>query len=153
MWLLKRIHAYAGLLTFVNLAVYGVVGLSVTFLRESEPSAPVVSYQNFSLEPNLTDRQVAQLVRSQLNLSLATLLNNAAIEDYADNNCISISTMPTAATRSPFLKIRAGFGSKRFATALGSTSMLSTDEPLRSMRRIGECNSGQIITSSPCGVC
>ncbi len=49
MWLLKRVHAYAGLLTFVNLAVYGVVGLSVTFLRESAPSAPVVRYQNFSL--------------------------------------------------------------------------------------------------------
>jgi hypothetical protein len=80
MGLLKRVHAYAGLLTFANLAVYGVVGLSVTFLRESAPSAPVISYQNFSLEPNLTDRQVAERVRSQLNLSLATPLNNAAIE-------------------------------------------------------------------------
>jgi len=86
MWLLKRVHAYAGLLTFANLAVYGVVGLSVTFLRESEPSPPVVSYQNFSLEPNLTDRQVAERVRSQLNLSLATPLNNAAIERDAANN-------------------------------------------------------------------
>jgi hypothetical protein len=86
MWLLKRVHAYAGLLTFVNLAVYGVVGLSVTFLRESQPSAPVVSYQNFSLEPNLTDRQLAQRVRSRLNLSLATPLNNAAIEYDAANH-------------------------------------------------------------------
>ena len=86
MWLLKRVHAYAGLLTFVNLAVYGVVGLSVTFLRESEPSAPVVSYQNFSLQPNLTDRQAAQRVRSQFNLSLATLLNSTAIEHDAAKN-------------------------------------------------------------------
>lgn len=89
MWLLKRVHAYAGLLTFVNLVVYGVVGLSVTFLRESGPSAAVVSYQNFSMESNLTDRQVAERVRSQLNLTLATLLNNAAIEhDLANNLCL-----------------------------------------------------------------
>ena len=84
MWLLKRVHTYAGLLTFVNLAVYGLVGLSVTFLREPGSPAPVISYQNFSMQPNLTDRQAAERVRSQLTLYLA----NAGIEHDADNNLV-----------------------------------------------------------------
>jgi len=86
MWLLKKIHTYAGLLTFINLAVYGVAGLSVTFFQQSESTASVVSYQNFSVEPNLTDRQVAERVCSQLSLSLATPLNSAAIQHDAANN-------------------------------------------------------------------
>jgi hypothetical protein len=69
MRLLKKVHAYAGLLTFMNLAVYGVVGLSITFLRQSSPAAPVVRYRNFSVEPNLTDREVAGRVCSLPELS------------------------------------------------------------------------------------
>lgn len=88
MWLLKRVHTYAGLLTFVNLAVYGVVGLSVTFLRKAGDPAPVISYQNFSIEPNLTDRQVAERVRAQLSRSLATPANNAAIEHDSANDLL-----------------------------------------------------------------
>jgi len=86
MWLLKRIHTYAGLLTFINLAVYCVVGLSLTFLRESSRAPTVVSYQKFSVEPNLTDRQVAERICAQLNLSLATPVNAAAIQRDAANN-------------------------------------------------------------------
>jgi hypothetical protein len=86
MWLLKRVHTYAGLLTFVNLAVYGVVGLSVTFLRKAGPLAPVVSYRNFSIEPNLTDRQVAERVRTQFSLDTRT--NNVGIEHDAANNLL-----------------------------------------------------------------
>jgi hypothetical protein len=88
MWLLKKIHTYAGLLTFVNLAVYGIVGLSIVWLRESDLPAPVVSYQNFSVPPNLTDRQVAERVCSQLKLSLATPIQSAAIEHDAANNLL-----------------------------------------------------------------
>jgi hypothetical protein len=86
MWLLKKIHTYAGLLTFVNLAVYGIVGLSIVWLRQSGEPAPVVSYQSFAVPPNLTDRQVAERICSLLNLSLATPVNGAAIQHDADNN-------------------------------------------------------------------
>jgi hypothetical protein len=78
MWLLRRVHTYAGLLTFINLAVYGVVGLSVTFLRQAGPPASVIGYQDFSGGPNLTDRQVAERVCSQLRLSLSTPVNSFA---------------------------------------------------------------------------
>jgi hypothetical protein len=86
--LLKKVHTYAGLLTFVNLAVYGMVGLSITFLRQSGPSIPVVSYQNFTVPPNLTDRQVADRICSLLHLSLATPVNRAAIQHDAANNLL-----------------------------------------------------------------
>jgi hypothetical protein len=86
MWLVRKIHTYAGLLTFVNLAVYGIVGLSLTFLRQSARPAPVVSYRSFTVEPNLTDRQVAERVCAELNLSLATPVNSFAIQHDAANN-------------------------------------------------------------------
>ena len=84
--LLRKFHTYAGLLTFVNLAVYGIVGLSVTFLRQSHSVTPVVGYRNFSVPPNLTDRQVAERICSLLQLSLATPVNNFAIQHDAANN-------------------------------------------------------------------
>lgn len=86
MWLLKRVHTYAGLLTFINFAVYGVVGLSVTFLRQAGRPPSVIGYRDFSAGPNLTDRQVAERVCSQLNLSLATPVNKFAIQHDAANN-------------------------------------------------------------------
>jgi hypothetical protein len=88
MRLLKRVHTYAGLLVCVNLAVYGAVGLSVTLLRLSGTPARVVSFQRFSIEPNLTDRQVAERVRRQLNLPLAGLPNKSAVEHDAANDLL-----------------------------------------------------------------
>jgi hypothetical protein len=87
MWLLKKVHTYAGLLTFINLAVYGVVGLSLTALRHPSPvtSRPII-YQDFTVEPNLTDRQVAERVCAQLHLTLATPVNSFAIQHDAANN-------------------------------------------------------------------
>jgi hypothetical protein len=84
--LLKKFHTYAGLLTFVNLAVYGIVGLTVTFFRQSARTPPIVSYRDFAVPPNLTDRQVAERICSLLQLSLATPVNSAAIQHDAANN-------------------------------------------------------------------
>ena len=86
MWLIKKIHTYAGLLTFVNLAVYGIVGLSALYLLRPHTQPPAVSYQNFTVEPNLTDRQVAERVCAEMNLSLATPVNSFAIQHDAANN-------------------------------------------------------------------
>jgi hypothetical protein len=84
--LIKKLHTYAGLLTFLHLAVYGVVGLSVTFLRESKSATPVVRYRDFAVPANLTDRQVAERICGLLGLSLATPVNQAAIQHDAANN-------------------------------------------------------------------
>ena len=86
MRLIKKLHTYAGLLTFLHLAVYGVVGLSVTFLRESKSATPVVRYRDFAVPANRTDRQVAERVCGLLGLSLATPVNQAAIQHDAANN-------------------------------------------------------------------
>jgi len=85
MWLIRKIHTYAGLLTFVNLAVYGIVGLCALYLLRPHSQPPVVSYQDFTAEPNLTDRQVAEQVCAQLNLSLATPVNSFAIQHEDEN--------------------------------------------------------------------
>lgn len=88
MWLIRKIHTYAGLLTFVNLAIYGIVGLSALYLLRLHSEPPVVSYQNFAVEPNLTDGQVAEHVCDQLHLSLATPVNSFAIQHDAANNLL-----------------------------------------------------------------
>lgn len=81
--LIQKLHTYAGLLTFVNLMVFGVVGLSASF--ESRPGAPVpaVRYEAFRAEPNETDRQVAERVCESLHLSLATPIQSAVIQHDA----------------------------------------------------------------------
>jgi hypothetical protein len=88
MWLLRKLHTYAGLLTFVNLAVYGIVGLSIVWVRDRDRPAPVVSYQDFAAQPNRTDRQVAEQICAQLHLSLATPVQQFAIQHDASNNLL-----------------------------------------------------------------
>ncbi len=84
--LLRKFHTYAGLLTFVHLAVYGIVGLTIPFIGQAPGVQPTVSYRNYTVPPNLTDRQVAERICSVLGLSLATPVNNAAIQHDAANN-------------------------------------------------------------------
>src|ERR1022692_4247589 len=52
--LIQKIHTYAGLLTFVNLMVFGIVGLSATLGSRPQDLAPVVRSVPFVVEPNLT---------------------------------------------------------------------------------------------------
>jgi hypothetical protein len=68
--------------------VYGIVGLSITFLRKANDSPPAVYYQNFTVEPNSTDRQVAERICKVLNLSLATPVNSFAIQHDSANNLL-----------------------------------------------------------------
>jgi len=86
MWLIRKLHIYAGLLTFVNFTVYGIVGLSASYLLRSHPGPVVVSYENFTVKPNLTDRQVAEQICARLHLSLATPVNSFAIQHDAAKN-------------------------------------------------------------------
>ncbi len=88
MWLIKKVHTYAGLLTFVNLVVYGIVGLSAVYLLSPHPQPAAVSYQAFAVQPNLTDRQVAEQICSRLKLTLATPVNSFAIQHDGANNLL-----------------------------------------------------------------
>jgi hypothetical protein len=77
-----KLHTWAGLATFVNLMIYGIVGIAAAF--EPPPDAPapaaVVSEIPFTIEPNLTDREVAERVVQRLGLSLAKPVQNFAIQ-------------------------------------------------------------------------
>jgi hypothetical protein len=53
MWLIKKIHTYAGLLTFVNLMVYGIVGLSALYLLRPHPQLPAVGYRSFTVDTKI----------------------------------------------------------------------------------------------------
>ena len=88
--MLKKLHTYTGLLTFVNLLVFGIVGLSAAFESgDEEPArASGAQYRSFTVEPNLTDRQVAERVVSLLHLSLATPVQSAAIQRDSANNLV-----------------------------------------------------------------
>jgi hypothetical protein len=65
--LIPRIHAYAALLTFVNLVVYMVAGVAPRAL----PTA-IAWERPFTVQAGETDRAVAERVVTLLNLSLAT---------------------------------------------------------------------------------
>jgi hypothetical protein len=87
--LIRKIHTYAGLLTFINLIVLALVGLSAAL--ESRPgagTAPVVFDLPFVVEVNNTDRQVAERVCDLLHLSLATPIQSAVIQHDAQNRLV-----------------------------------------------------------------
>jgi hypothetical protein len=86
--LIQKIHTYAGLLTFVNLMVFGIVGLSATLGSRPQDPVPEVRSVPFVVEPNLTDRQVAERVCGLLRLSLATPIQSAVIQHDAANNLL-----------------------------------------------------------------
>ncbi|MBZ5622612.1 MAG: hypothetical protein LAQ69_28345 [Acidobacteriia bacterium] len=86
--LIQKLHTYAGLLTFVNLAVFGLVGLSAALESRPQDRAPQVRFVPFTVEPNLTDRQVAERVCALLHLSLATPIQKEVIQHDGANNLL-----------------------------------------------------------------
>ena len=80
--MILKLHTWAGLATFVNLMIYGIVGIAAAFepAPDAPPRAAEVRELPFVLAPNLTDRQVAQQVVKRLGLSLATPVQNFAIQ-------------------------------------------------------------------------
>ena len=89
MTLLRKLHAYAALATFVNLMVFGIVGIWAAFEPRLAPAPPAeVRYQPFAVQANLTDRQVAERVCALLRLSLATPIQSAAIQHDEANRLV-----------------------------------------------------------------
>lgn len=71
--LVLKVHIYAGLLTFGQLAIYGIAGLVATFQPGLERPKIVadVRYVPFDVPASSTDRQVADLVYQTLALPLS----------------------------------------------------------------------------------
>src|SRR3954466_13344129 len=71
--LLVKLHIYAGLLTFTQLAVYGAAGLvaSVQHGAERPKAAHAIRYVPFTVVPSSTDQQVADAVYETLKLPLS----------------------------------------------------------------------------------
>jgi hypothetical protein len=86
--LIQKLHTYAGLVTFVNLMVFGLVGVSASLSSRPHDPAPEVRSEAFVVEPNLSDRQVAERVCGLLGLSLATPIQTAVIQHDAANNLL-----------------------------------------------------------------
>jgi hypothetical protein len=82
-----RIHTYAGLLTFVNLMLYAVVGIAALFDTRTAPP-PVVWQQPFTVQAGQNDRQVADRVVRLLGLSLATPVHDFAIGHDAERHLV-----------------------------------------------------------------
>jgi len=83
-----KLHTWAGLATFVNLMIYGLVGIAAAFEPppDAPAKAPIVRELPFTIAPNATDREVAERVVDRLGLSLATPVQNFAIQrDEARN--------------------------------------------------------------------
>jgi hypothetical protein len=76
---IARLHLYAGLLTMVNLTLYGVVGIA-SLLEGRVTQAPVAWVQPFAVQAGEGDRELAERVVQLLGLSLATPVHDFAIK-------------------------------------------------------------------------
>lgn len=70
--LVRKVHIYAGLLTFAQLIIYGIAGLTATFQPglERPKTAHAVRRVAFTVPSNATDKQVAAEVFRTLRLPL-----------------------------------------------------------------------------------
>jgi len=71
--LIKKIHIYSGLISFTALLIYGVIGIVATFLpRPDDRPKPEATVREISLSvpEDLDDRQLADHIRSELDLPL-----------------------------------------------------------------------------------
>ena len=80
------IHSCAGLLTFVNLMLYAVVGIAALFDARTTP--PVVWEQEFAVQAGESDREVANRVVRLLGLTLATPVHDFAIGHDAGRHLV-----------------------------------------------------------------
>jgi uncharacterized iron-regulated membrane protein len=81
-YVILKLHTWAGLATFVNLMIYGIVGIAAAFEPAPDAPAPAAAVREipFAMPQNSTDREVAEQVVERLGLSLATPVQNFAIQ-------------------------------------------------------------------------
>jgi len=71
--LIRKIHTFAGLLFFIHLMIFGLVGIAAVLAPRpgGAPPAPIVTERPFRVEPGASDREIADRVCDYLHLSLA----------------------------------------------------------------------------------
>jgi hypothetical protein len=87
--LIKKIHTYAGLLSFTLLLVYGIAGLTATIRKGSEGSAPGFGpprFENFALPPGADTQQISDLVYGHIKPALVERLPADMVETDGDGN-------------------------------------------------------------------
>jgi hypothetical protein len=89
-WLIRKIHIYAGLLTFAQLVVYGIAGLAAAFYAGGErPKVPyAIGYVPFTVPPSSTDKEVAALAYRTLNFSMARPVPDWYLRHTPDNHLL-----------------------------------------------------------------
>jgi hypothetical protein len=83
----KRIHTYAGLLTLVNLVVFAVTGIAQA-LHWPRLLPATTEYADYQPVPGERDRDTADHLASLLGLTLATPVQQAAIQHDAAGNLL-----------------------------------------------------------------
>jgi len=86
---IKKIHMYTGLFNFTILVVFGIVGLTVTFLPtpgERSHAAPEVRHVAFPVPGGLDDKQLAKVLYATLQLPLSYPAPDYQIRRGTDHN-------------------------------------------------------------------
>jgi hypothetical protein len=84
--LILRIHTFTGLVAFINLMLYGAVGMAALF--DARTATPVVWEREFAMTAGESDRAVAERVVRLLGLSLATPVHDFAIGHDAQRRLV-----------------------------------------------------------------
>lgn len=85
-----KLHVYAGLLTFVQLVLYGMAGLVATFADGPErPKVPhAIRHVDFTVPPSSTDKEVADAVYRTLQLPLTRPMPDWFLRRTAENDLL-----------------------------------------------------------------
>lgn len=84
-----KIHIYAGLLTFAQLALYGAAGLIATAHHVQDlKSVQAVRDVPFTVPPSKTDKEVADLAFASLTMPLTRPIPGWAIRRTPDNDLL-----------------------------------------------------------------
>ena len=88
--LIRKIHIYAGLLSFSHLIVYGIAGLAATAQNQLErPKVPrSIRHVPFTAPPSATDKEVAAEVYRTLQLPLARPIPDWFLRRTAGNDLL-----------------------------------------------------------------
>src|SRR5664279_3380095 len=87
--LIKKIHTYAGLLSFTLLLIYGIAGLTASLGKGMEDSVPAPGpprFESLALPPGADKQQISDRVYDHLKPALAERLSGAEVEADGDGN-------------------------------------------------------------------
>jgi hypothetical protein len=100
--IVKKIHTYAGLLSFSILVVFGVVGVWAALRPAPEQRPrPVVVERDvpYTPPPNITDRELADDVWRAINAPLTAPVPEAGVRRNRDNNLALLFFSPNGVWR------------------------------------------------------